>query len=179
MPPCDQATTRWFWEHILPHEEMLRAWLSARFGSQLDVDDILQEAYVRVCRARTSNQIQSPKAFLFATARNLSLDFVRRHDVAKRDYLGEDDLSNVLDNTCDFRESVNHRQELALLTEAIQTLPARCRQVMTLRLVYGMTQVEIGRQLSISDRTVATQMAIGTERCTDYVLRRCKTKKTQ
>ena len=55
MPPCDQATTRWFREQILPHEEMLRAWLRARFGSQLDLDDILQEAYVRVCRARTSD----------------------------------------------------------------------------------------------------------------------------
>lgn len=176
MPPCDQATARWFWENILPHEEKLRAWLCARFGSQLDVDDIVQEAYIRVCGARINDDIQSPKAFLFATARNLALDYVRRHHVTKRDFLGEDDFSNVLDSTCDVRDTVSHNQELALLTEAIQTLPARCRQVMTLRMVYGMTQVEIGRQLGISDRTVAAQMAVGTARCTDYVLRRCESK---
>jgi RNA polymerase sigma factor (sigma-70 family) len=176
VPPCDQATALWFWEHIRPHEAMLRAWLGARFGSQLDVDDILQEAYIRVCRARVEADIQSPKAFLFATARNLSLDHMRRHHVTKRDFLGEDDLSNVLDNSCDIRDTVTRKEERALLTEAIQTLPTRCRQVMTLRIVYGLTQMEIGRQLGISDRTVAAQLVIGTARCTDYVLRRCKSR---
>ena len=58
------------------------------------------------------------------------------------------------------------------MTEAIQSLPVRCRQVMTLRLVYGLRQRVIGEKLGISDRTVAAQLAIGTKKCTDYVLRR-------
>ena len=66
---------------------------------------------------------------------------------------------------------IAHHQELELLTEAIQALPVRCRQVMTLRIVYGLTQRVIGEKLGISDRTVAAQLAIGTRKCTDFMLR--------
>lgn len=72
--PPDSELGQWFSAHVQPHEAMLRAWLSGRFGGQLDVDDIMQEAYVRVLRARTDGELQAPKAFLFATARNLALD---------------------------------------------------------------------------------------------------------
>src|SRR3712207_7455445 len=50
----------------------LRAWLTNRFPSERDIDDIVQEAFVRILRARSRGDVQSPKAFLFATARNLA-----------------------------------------------------------------------------------------------------------
>ena len=83
----------------------------------------------------------------------------------------EADLSNVLDDHASIPETVAREQERALLTEAIQALPVRCRQVMTLRIVYGLTQRVIGEKLGISDRTVAAQLAIGTRKCTDFMLR--------
>ena len=172
MPPSDPETVRWFAEHVQPHDAMLRAWLAGRFGGQLDVDDLVQEAYVRVLRARDAGELHAPKAFLFATARNLALDHLRRHHVTHTRSLVESDLSNVLDEHGDVPETVARNQELALLTEAIQSLPDRCRQVFTLRSVYGMTQREIAEKLGISDRTVAAQLAIGVEKCTEFMLRR-------
>jgi RNA polymerase sigma-70 factor (ECF subfamily) len=84
----------------------------------------------------------------------------------------EADCSNVLDERESIPDNVARNQELALLTEAIQSLPDRCRQVMTLRIVYGLSQRVIGEKLGISDRTVAAQLAIGTAKCTDFILRR-------
>jgi len=43
----------------------------------------------------------------------------------------------------DVVETVSQQQELELLSEAIQSLPDRCRQVFTLRAVYGLSQREI------------------------------------
>ena len=43
-----------------------------------DVDDVVQESYLRVWKARTTRPIESAKAFLFTVARRLALDFVRR-----------------------------------------------------------------------------------------------------
>ncbi len=86
----------------------------------------------------------------------------------------ENELINVLDDRDTIPETVARNQELALLTEAIQTLPERCRQIFTLRAVYGMTQREIGEKLGISDRTVAAQLAIGVAKCTSFMLRRTK-----
>ena len=163
---------RWFAEHVQPHEAMLRAWLANSFGPRLAIDDVVQEAFLRVLRARSADELHAPKAFLFAIARNLALDQLRRHHVSRTDSLVEADLSNVLDDHASIPETVARNQELALLTEAVQSLPDRCRQVMTLRIVYGLTQCVIGEKLSISDRTVAAQLAIGTKKCTDFVLRR-------
>ena len=123
-------------------------------------------------RARADGGLQSPKAFLFASARNLAIDQLRRHAVSRTDSLVETDLSDVLDDRDSIPDSVARGQEIALLTAAVQSLPDRCRQVMTLRLAYGLTQREIGARLGISDRTVAAQLAIGTRKCTEHVLRR-------
>lgn len=166
------SQSQWFAEHVQPHEPMLRAWLASTFGSRLAVDDVMQEAFLRVLRAQVTGELQAPKAFLFATARNLAIDQLRRHHVSRTGPLVEADLSNVLDEHDSAPDIVARNQELALLTEAIQSLPERCRQVMTLRIVYGLTQRVIGEKLGISDRTVAAQLAIGTNKCTEYVLRR-------
>jgi RNA polymerase sigma-70 factor (ECF subfamily) len=147
---------------------MLRAWLHRRFENQLDIDDLVQEAYVRVLRARESGGLTAPKAFLFATARNLALDRLRRHEVSRTDSLGDFDALNVLDERECVSETVAHNQELALLTEAIQSLPARCRQILTLRKLYGLSQREIAERLGLSESTVSNQITIGIEKCTDF-----------
>jgi RNA polymerase sigma-70 factor (ECF subfamily) len=179
MAPSDPETDRWFAEHLRPLEPRLRAWLVRGFGSRLAVDDVVQESFLRVLRAREAGPLQSPRAFLFATARNLAVDSLRRHAVSRTDSLVEADLANVLDEHASIPDLVARSQEVALLSEAVQSLPARCRRVMTLRLVYSLTQREIGARLGISDRTVAAQIAIGTRKCSDYVLRRLDAGRTR
>lgn len=171
-PQSRASDDQWFHTHLQPHEAMLRAWLSQGFGSRLAIDDIVQEAFLRVLRARDRGELQSPKAFLFATARNLALDQLRKPYLSRTESLVERDCSNVLDDCESIPENVARNQELALLTEAIQSLPDRCRQVMTLRIVYDLPQRVIAEKLGISDRTVAAQLAIATERCTAFMLRR-------
>ena len=171
MPPQDPHVARWFTEAVQPHEPTLRAWLRSRFGAQCDVDDLVQEAYVRVIRARGNGEMVSPKAFLFATARNLALDQLRRRRVAAVESLVENDELHVLEDATDVAETVARNQELALLTEAIQSLPDRCRQIFTLRKVYGLSQREIGEKLGISERTVSAQLTIGVHKCTDFLRR--------
>ena len=117
MPPPDSELGRWFATHVQPHEAMLRAWLRSRFRTEDDLDDLVQESYLRLLRARERGEVASPKAFLFSIARNLTL-----------------------------------------LTEAIRSLPARCRQIFTLRKVYGLTQSEIAAQLGLSENTISAQL---------------------
>ena len=168
MPPPDSEPGRWFAEHVQPHEPMLRAWLHRRFEARIDVDDIVQESFVRVLHARNSGPLASPKAFLFATARNLALDRLRRHEVSRTDFLGEIDTLHVLDECEGIPETLARNQELALLTEAIQSLPARCRQILTLRKLYGLSHREIAEKLGLSESTVSNQITIGIEKCTDF-----------
>lgn len=178
VPPQDSepgqwpalSQSKWFEAHLRPHEPMLRAWLQSRFP-RTDPDDILQEAYLRVLQAHERGPMQSPKAFLFAVARNLALDQVRRRQVAGGNDLVRIDDLDVLDETADVSETVARNQELESLTAAIQSLPDRCRRIFTLRKVYGLSQSDIARQLGVSEHTVSAQLTIGLHKCTEHMRR--------
>jgi RNA polymerase sigma factor (sigma-70 family) len=168
MSFSDSSQARWFEEQVQPHEAMMRAWLHSRFPDLGDADDVIQEAYVRVLQAHERGELQYPKAFLFATARNLVLDQLRRQKIARFEPLVETDALSVLDESGDTVETVAANQELALLTEAIQLLPDRCRQIFTLRKIYGLSQKEIAQRLEISEHTVSAQLSIGVHKCTEF-----------
>ena len=173
MPPEFSEQERWFSENLQPHEAMLRAWLQSRFPSECDIDDILQESYLRVLKAKERDEVHSPKAFLFATARNLAVDRVRRLNIFRAEALVENDVLSVLDESESISETISRNQELEILTEAIQALPDRCRRIFTLRKVYGMSQNDIAGKMGVSVHTVSAQLTIGVRKCTDYMELRC------
>ena len=151
---------------------MLRAWLSNRFpAGSSDLDDVMQEAYMRVLQAHANGTLQYPKAFLFAIARNLTLDRLRHKSVLRTEPLVDSGALDVLDDEGDVPSSVARNQELALLTQVIQSLPDRCRQIFTLRKIYGMPQKEIAKKLGISEHTVSAQLTIGIHKCTEFFAR--------
>jgi RNA polymerase sigma factor (sigma-70 family) len=169
MPPQDPDSARWFAEHLQVHDALLRSWLQTRFPAIDDLDDIIQDAYLRVLQAHAKREIRQPKAFLFATARNLAYNHYHKYHLRVTDPIGNLDDFPVLDETADITETICRNQELELMTQAIQSLPDRCRQVLTLRNVYGLSYKEIAQELSMALKTVEAHMAKGVERCIDYV----------
>lgn len=170
MPDAGQS--RWFQEHLAPHEPLLRAWLASRFPGMTEIDDILQDAYSHVLAAHArGTEMRSPKAFLFATARNRAIDLLRTRAANRTEALAEIDALNVLDDAEDIPGAVARNQELELLTQAIQSLPERCRQVLTLRRLYGLPQREVAARLNISENVVEHQVTIGIRRCTEFLSR--------
>lgn len=168
MPPEESEQYRWFAEHLRPHEAMLRAWLRAQFSSTADVDDIVQEAYRRVLQAQAATAIRSPKAFLFATARNIALMQLRHQQVERTAALAEKDRSDILDESPDVADTVARTQELEILTEAIQSLPTRCRQILTLRKIYGLSQRDVAAELGIAEHTVEAQGTIALRKLAEF-----------
>lgn len=157
----------WFADEVQPHEPSLRSYLRSKFPSLPDVDDFVQEAYARLIRARTAGRVSYAKAFLFTTARNAALDFFRRRKIVSIDSV--EDLNFVpAEESADTFETINRQQELELLAQAVRALPERCRQVLTLRLLYGRSQKEIAHELHISEHTVKAQLAKGMRRCAEY-----------
>ena len=166
MPNSENA--RWFEEEVQPHEASLRSYLRNLFPALPDIDDYVQESYVRLIRAKELGRISYVKAFLFTTARNAALDFFRRRKVVSIDGVANLEELFVTEDRPSVAESVSKQQELDLLAEAVRTLPDRCRQVLTLRLLYGLSQKEIAVDLGISTHTVKAQLAKGMRRCADY-----------
>jgi RNA polymerase sigma factor (sigma-70 family) len=167
--PTDGARDRWFAAEVHAHEPILRAWLRSRFPTFHDVDDVVQEAYLRVLTKFDKNgEPESAKALLFCTARNLVLDHLRHRNVERLNPLAEVDNLPVIDGNADVPEAVARQQELDLLIHAIQSLPKRCRQVITLRKIYGLSQKEVAAKLGIAEHTVEAQGTIGIRKMAAY-----------
>ncbi len=176
-PTAETVTTveqaRWFAEEVFPHESSLRTYLRASFPGVRDVDDIVQECYLRMFRTRAVQPIESARAFLFSIARRMSIDLVRKdHRKHGHEVLVDPMSLQLADPRLDAAEAASAREEIALLAEAIHALPARCREIVVLRKVDGLSPREIAERLGISVPTVETQLRRGMEKCARHFRRR-------
>ena len=152
----------WFVREILAHEAALMHFLRRFWPHRDEVADLRQEIYVRVYEAAGKALPEQPKAFLFATARHLLADRVRRSRVVSIETMGDFEALNVLmvdglspEHWC------GARQVLRRLSDAFDRLPARCRGVVWLRRVEELSQKQVAARLGISEKTVEKHLAKG------------------
>jgi RNA polymerase sigma-70 factor (ECF subfamily) len=171
-PNSDQA--RWFAEEVHPHDAQLRSYLRGSFPTVRDVEDVVQESYLRIWKARAARPIQSAKSFLFSIARHLAIDTLRRQRSSPIDALPDLAALSVMDDGPGVAETACTREELALLAQALLALPPRCRHVIVLRQIEGLPQKEIARRLGLSELTVQTHVVHGLRRLELFLHRRLK-----
>ena len=165
--PIDDA--RWFADEVQPHEPLLRNFLKGNFPAVRDVDDVVQESYLRMWKIRTSQPIHSAKAFLFKIARHLAIDLVRRDRASPIDPSRSLEGLSVIEERLTAVEALNLEEKTALLADALTSLPDRCREIVVLHKLEGLGQREVARRLRLSERTVEVQVARGVRRCEAYL----------
>jgi len=137
-----------------------------------EVEDIVQETYVRICKAQGERKIRSPRSFMYKTARNLALDYVKRAESRLVDSYDESDestyipVAQVTDATID---RVCSEEEFSHFCESIEALPAQSRRAFVLKKVYGYSQKEIASIMNISEKTVEKHISLGFRRCAEYL----------
>lgn len=159
----------WFKREILIHEAILMRFISRLWPRHDEVADIRQETYARVYEAAREARPQSPKAFLFATARHLMADRIRRERIVSIRAGGDIDYLNVLVDEISSEQRVGAHQELARVTQAFDRLSAKCREVVWLRRVKGLSQKEAAEQLGLTEKTVEKHLRNGTRQLAHYL----------
>jgi RNA polymerase sigma factor (sigma-70 family) len=170
--PSDLEPAHWFAKEVQPHEPALRAYLRFRFPAFPDRDDLVQESYLRLLRAKSSGKIRHVKALLFRIARNAALDFFKRKPTVSLDSLPDSSALVLLEDRLHASEAISQKQDLDILSKAVAALPERCRKVMTLRYNDGLSHKEIAARLAVSPETVKTHLMRGVDLCTDYFAKR-------
>ncbi len=149
--------------------------LVSRMVPPKDIEDIVQETYVRLCQVEKKSEIRAPRSFMVTMARNLALDHIKRAEsrltvsVEEDEVLGFGEAEDLSDKTV---EKVISDEEFALFCEAVRHLPVQCRRAFVLKKVYGYSQREVAEQLNLSESTVEKHIAQGIKRCAYFMIQR-------
>jgi RNA polymerase sigma factor (sigma-70 family) len=157
----DRELETWFVSAILPHQAALTRYLNRLCKSSSEVPDLRQETYFRVYESAKRSRPRFPKTFLFATARNLAIDRLRRERVISIHYTQDAfSLDRSIDELTPERSLVA-RQDLQQLARAFDSLPHKTRSVIWLRRVAGLSQREAAASLGMDEGALEGHMVRG------------------
>jgi RNA polymerase sigma factor (sigma-70 family) len=152
---------QWFAAEVLPHERLLQRYLLRVWRNPSEVPDLVQEVYVRVYERAREQLPQQPKAFLFATARNLMTDHLRRSRVVSIHTVHPVEGVEALADELSPERRLNARQELGRVAQAFDALSDKCRDVIWFRRVEGLSQRETAERMGLKEDAIESQLSRG------------------
>jgi RNA polymerase sigma factor (sigma-70 family) len=159
----------WFKREVLVHEAALTGYLRRNWPRTADIHDLRQEVYVRIYESAQNRIPDVARPFIFAIARNLMVDRIRKQRIVAIDSRGDLSALNVLVDERSPEQRTGAHQELRRLAEALDRLPDKCREVMWLRRIDNLSQKEVAQRLGLSEKTVEKHVMKGMKRLTDEV----------
>jgi RNA polymerase sigma factor (sigma-70 family) len=150
------------------HADWLRAMLKRRLRVQsAEVEDIIQDIWLRLATRNSSAAIRYPKAFLAQTALNLFRNG-RRNDMVRQNYRSAV-IAHDVQQVCQKPEMSEQEASLEL-EQLILDIPETYRDVFVLSRFRQMTNARIAGHLGISIKTVEWRMGKALEFCMKRLL---------
>jgi RNA polymerase sigma factor (sigma-70 family) len=159
----------WFLDQVFRHRAALHRYLGKLTSGAEDIEDLVQETYVRIYSLPDYQAVGSPKALLFRIAHNLAVERARRQKTQATDTMADLEALNVYSNEAPPDEQTDARRRFESFCAAVDRLPPLCRRVFVLRKVHKLTPAEISAVLGVSQSTIEKHVAKGLVRCRDYL----------
>jgi RNA polymerase sigma-70 factor (ECF subfamily) len=127
---------------------------------QAVAEDIAEDAFVVLWEKRNNfKNIKVAQAFLYSTARNASLNWLRYQKSSEKK---TNALRDIADNKDRYiLEEIIHAEFIHELYTALNYLPAQCRKIFDMLYVEGKNNKEIAEELRLSINTIKAQRARG------------------
>lgn len=157
-------------KRILDSFLIYRSQLSRSVGKIVrkeDIEDIVQETFVKSYEADLKQKIQYPKTYMLKTATHLALNHVNTS--AYKYDVNVDDLSAPIQNPQSLESEFESKERFLLFCRATEQLSGSVRQAFILKKVYGWSQKRIAEYLDLSESTVEKHIAKGLALSIKYV----------
>jgi RNA polymerase sigma factor (sigma-70 family) len=159
----------WFLSQIFRHRAALYRYLRRFTSGAEDIEDLVQETYVRVYALPDYQSVGSPRALLFRIAHNMAVERARRQKSQATDSVADFEQLTVYASDAPADEQIDARSRFESFCAAVDRLPPLCRRVFVLRKVYRLSHDEIAEVLGVSHSTIEKHVAKGLVRCREYL----------
>ena len=138
----------------------LKGFLKKVIPHGADEESVLQEIYLKLWVGRSLIKADKNfEAYLYTIARNMVVDVMRK-SLHKQKYLEELYYltKEGVDNSYDPLAKVNYSELEELVSDLLNRLPEKRKEIFTLNRFDGLTYKQISQKLNISENTVDTQI---------------------
>jgi len=136
-----------------------------------DIDDIVQETFVKTYEADLKQEIKYVRSYMLKTAKNLALNHVARWDNKYNDSLEDFTQPPVQLTSINVEDDYESKEQFLFFCRATDQLSGSVRKCFILKKVYGLSQKEIASYLGLSESTVEKHIAQGLLKSAMYIKR--------
>lgn len=144
-------------------------YIKNRINNAEDAADLAQDAYVRLLDYKAMLRQETVKSFVFTIARNLVIDYIRRH------YRKQEVSANMYEFSKDYTDTTEsnlHVEDILRLENGmLMNMPKQRKHVYMLDRFEEMSALEIATALNISKRTVENHLLTGRKQVRQYIQR--------
>lgn len=165
----EAALHAWFCREVLPLERALTSFIRRNWRVADDVIDLRQDIYERALAGARGGLPLNPRAYLFTVARNHLINQAKRGQVVSLELVAD---MSAFENDFDrfgAERQLSAREELRRTQQGLDRLPPRCREVVWLRKVEGLSTRETAERLGVTVDTVEKQITQGMRALVDYM----------
>jgi RNA polymerase sigma factor (sigma-70 family) len=136
----------------------LRRFFSKRVKEQHEINDLVQDVFVRLVRKVHGDGSRIAAGYVFQTAQSVLNDWLRKRQVRQASAHEEIEHPDLKDDSTPERVLIG-KQSLAKATAAVLELPEVTRTIFLLRRLEGMRYSDIAERLGMPMSTVEKHMA--------------------
>lgn len=166
----DVDLNAWFCREVLPLEGALTRFIERNWRVQEDVIELRQDVYERTLTGAREILPTNAGAFVFTVARNHLINCAMRARIVSFDLVA--DLENVAKTEDRFATDrmLDARDQLRRAQLGLDALPPRCREVVRLRKIEGLSTREAADRLGVGIDTIERQLTMGMRALVDFML---------
>jgi RNA polymerase sigma-70 factor (ECF subfamily) len=166
----EETLNAWFCREVLPLERALTGFIQRNWRIPADVTDLRQDIYERALTGARNGIPSHTQQYLFTVARNHLINRAKRGNIVSFELVADMSTLDVEFDRFQAERHLTARDELRRAQEGLDRLPPRCRQVVWLRKVQGLSTRETAEELGISIDTVEKQITQGMRALVDFML---------
>ena len=167
----DTQLQQWFCEEVLPLEPSLTRYLRRNWRIEEDVTDLRQDIYEAALNGARRDLPDRTQGYLFTIARNILINRAKRDRIVSFEQVV--DLEGAANQHVDPDGAERHlvaRDALRRAQAGMDGLPARCREVVRLRKVEGMSRLEAAEEMGVGIDTIDRQLRLSVRAMADAML---------